>query len=89
MECRILTASDFGVPQNRRRAIFVGTLQRHFSFPSPTVIDKVTTSQAISDLPENTVADGTRYKSNADSDYQKWARYGSDAIYNQEATTHN
>lgn len=89
VECKVLTASDYGVPQNRRRAIFVGTRQCVFTFPTPVVLEKVTTSQAISDLPEGSVIDGTNYKSVAQSDYQRWARKGSEAIYNQEVTTHN
>lgn len=89
VECKVLTASDFGVPQNRRRAIFVGTKNGAFIFPSPTVLDRITTSQAISDLPEESVSDGSDYQTMAQSDYQRWARTDSLAIYNQDTTAHN
>ena len=33
----LVNASDYGVPQNRRRAVFVGLKKGCFSFPTPTI----------------------------------------------------
>ena len=51
VEAKVLTASDYGVPQNRRRAIFVGLRTGVFDFAIPTIHHKITTDEALSDLP--------------------------------------
>lgn len=92
VEHSILTASDFGVPQNRRRAIFVGFLNgHHFVFPEPlnSETDKVTSKDAISDLPEESLIDGAPYPCEACSTYQQQARSKSLGVYNHQATVHN
>lgn len=89
VEYRVLTASDYGVPQNRRRAIFVGFREGEYVFPKPNVANKVTAGQALSDLPENSLADGTPYPISAQSEFQVWARKFSTGIFNHEATVHN
>ena len=90
IEYRILTASDYGVPQNRRRAIFVGFLNgHHFVFPEPHSCDKITAEDAISDLPEQTVADGDAYPCAVKSAYQYLMRKNSTALFNHQATQHN
>lgn len=86
---KVLTASDYGVPQNRRRAIFVGAKNGDFEFPVPSVKNKVTVSQALSDLPECSVNNGSEYEKPEQSTYQKWARSRSNGIYNHEITEHN
>lgn len=86
---KVLTASDYGVPQNRRRAIFVGSKSGNFEFPLPSIDKKVTVSQALSDLPESSVKDGSRYSKVEQNDYQKWARSKSKGIYNHETTAHS
>lgn len=87
---KVLLASDYGVPQNRRRAIFVGTQKKtKFVFPEPTMKNVVTTKDAISDLPEKSMKDGSRYKLEPKSDYQKLIRKNSICIYNHEITNHN
>lgn len=86
---KVLTASDYGVPQNRRRAIFVGSKNGDFEFPVPSVKNKVTVSQALSDLPECSVNNGSKYEKPEQSTYQKWARSKSDGVYNHEITVHN
>lgn len=86
---KILTASDYGVPQNRRRAIFVGLKKGTFTFPEPSVKERITASQALSDLPEKSLQDGQKYPSAEQSDYQKWARSKSDGVYNHETTVHS
>ena len=57
---KILLASDYGVPQNRKRVIFVGLRENTFEFPEPTMLasERVTCSEAISDLPETGMLDG-------------------------------
>lgn len=90
VEYRILTASDFGVPQNRRRAIFVGFRNgHHFVFPEPLNSDKITAKEAISDLPEQSLVDGAPYPSVSSSIYQEKMRQNSLGVFNHQATVHN
>lgn len=89
VQYKVLMASDYGVPQNRRRAIFVGLKKGSFSFPEPSVKEKITASQALSDLPESSVNDGQKYSLSEQSDYQKWARSKSTGVYNHEITVHS
>ena len=59
---KILMASDFGVPQNRRRAFFVGFKKEcNFEFPTPFATEKITAFEAISDLPDYSLNDGENY----------------------------
>jgi len=86
---KILLASDYGVPQNRRRAFFVGTKSNtEFIFPKPTSEKHIVSQEAISDLPEDSLVDGTKYPMKPKSDYQKFIRNGSKEIHNHEITNH-
>ena len=85
---KVLTASDYGVPQNRRRAIFVGLNDKVFPFPEPSVKEKVTTYDALSDLPEESVDDGLNYPIDPISEYQRMMRRGIERLYNHQITTH-
>lgn len=86
---KILTASDYGVPQNRRRAFFVGFRNgTEFNFPKPTGEPKVTSKEAISDLPDETVLDGEKYPITPQSNYQKLMRKNSKGLYNHRITIH-
>ena len=86
---KILTASDYGVPQNRRRTFFVGFKNgNEFTFPLPTVKKKVTSKEAISDLPDKTVLDGEKYPVTPQSNYQKLMRKNANGLYNHRVTVH-
>lgn len=87
---KILLASDYGVPQNRKRAFFVGLKENtEFEFPLPTTPkDKITSKDAISDLPEHTIDDGTPYLNNINSPFQKQMRNGSKFVFNHQITEH-
>lgn len=86
---KVLLASDYGVPQNRRRAIFVGLFNgEEFVYPQPTIIQRVTTEQALSDLPPNSLSDGADYPTAPLSDYQKLIRRNSKGVYNHDITIH-
>ena len=85
---KVLISSDYGVPQNRRRAIFVGLRNKKYPFPDPTVTEKTTTYEALSDLPEDTVDDGACYPVSPLSDYQKVMREGTERLYNHQITIH-
>lgn len=90
VEYKVLTASDYGVPQNRRRAIFVGFLDgTHFQFPQPFASPKVTAKEALSDLPESSVVDGSVYPCDCQSDYQRLMRLNSHTLDNHQVTSHN
>lgn len=87
---KVLLASDYGVPQNRRRAIFVGLLEnKEFQFPRPNIEKPITCKEAISDLPEESILEGGCYPVPPMSDYQKKMRAGCDKVYNHEITIHN
>ncbi len=90
VSAKILVASDYGVPQHRKRAFFVGLLNgKTFEFPQKTVENPVTSSEAISDLPDLEIADGGNYPINSQSEYQKMMRKNSQSLYNQQLTGHS
>jgi DNA (cytosine-5)-methyltransferase 1 len=93
MSYKVLLASDYGVPQNRKRVVFVGLLNgRSFSFPEGTHIlpkVKITTEQAISDLPEGSLSDGSKYPTTPKGDFQKTIRLNSSGIFNHVITNHD
>ena len=87
---KILTASDYGVPQNRKRAVFVGLLNgEDFIFPEPLTTDKVTSSDALSDLTETSIEEGKPYPTEALTTYQKLMRLNSDKVFNHIITEHS
>lgn len=86
---KVLTASDYGVPQNRRRAIFVGIKDGVFSFDIERAGCQVTSEEALSDLPECSLIDGTAYPVEPQSDYQRLMRTNSYEVNNHEVTVHD
>jgi len=90
---RILLASDYGVPQNRKRLFLFGTLSDvPYEFPVGKTVekqDKVTTGMAISDLPEDAVSEGSSYPSKPTTKYQELMRANSEGIFNHQTTNHS
>ncbi len=87
---KVMMASDYGVPQNRRRAVFVGSKTNElFKFPEPLTTPKVTSYEALSDLTEGTLREGDEYPTSPTSDYQALMRENSTKVYNHEITLHN
>ena len=87
---KVLLASDYGVPQNRRRAFFVGLKNKtKFEFPQINISNKVTSYEALSDLPENSLPNGADYLVAPKSDYQEFIRRGSNGIFNHDITVHS
>ncbi|MBT1395620.1 DNA (cytosine-5-)-methyltransferase, partial [Mycoplasma bovis] len=87
----VLNAKDFGVPQNRARAIIIAHKEKTISLPRSNGI-RATVKDAISDLAYLNSADGnyeSQYISNAQSEYQKQMRKGSLRLFNHIATKHN
>ena len=88
--CKVLLASEFGAPQNRKRAFFVGTLSKsEFQFPVSIKKALITSKEAISDLPEMSLSDGTKYINEPQSEFQKNIRQTSIGIFNHQITNHN
>lgn len=86
---KILDASEYGVPQKRRRVIFIGLRNgKEFIFPKIKTPIAITAKEAISDLPEETLSEGHLYPKAPFSDYQKLIRKGSKAIFNHVTTIH-
>lgn len=88
----VLNAADYGVPQNRNRAVIIGKLgDRAISLPRPSQ-KKVTIWDAISDLAYLNSGEGDecqKYRTPAQSAYQKKLRQGSSELHNHVATNHS
>lgn len=90
VEYRILKAEEYGVPQERRRVVFMGNrIGQPIIWPGPThgpgLRPFVTVADAIGDLPA--IRNGERYRSDeygspARSSYQSELRRGSDRVLN-------
>ena len=93
---RILCAADYGVPQLRRRLVFVG-LQKdlgRFEFPEPRFSPDqyVGCRDAIGDLPARTDGVGEEsdvYPQAPFSDYQRLMRGSTTVLHNHVATRHS
>lgn len=88
----VLNAADFGVPQNRKRAVIIGKLgSEAIDLPVPTE-ERVTIWDAISDLAYLNSGEGEEkqsYKCEPQSQYQRKLRENSDYLYNHVATKHS
>lgn len=90
---KILLASNYGVPQNRRRVIFVGVKGKNdFEFPVPIISDgkeRVSCSDAISDLPDKDIEDGAFLRQKPLTQYQEKMRAKDSRIFNHALTAHD
>lgn len=87
----VLTASDFGVPQVRQRAVFICCKTKQISLPKPIAKKVITVREAISDLAYLNSGEGyveQEYKTKAESDYQRIMRQNSKKLYNHKASNH-
>lgn len=87
----ILTASDFGVPQARQRAIFIASKSKLIKLPKPNITKCVTVRDAIYDLAYLNSGEGSfeqDYCTKPSSSYQKLMRKGSSKLYNHIASNH-
>jgi DNA (cytosine-5)-methyltransferase 1 len=88
---KILHAADYGVPQKRRRVVFVGTLVSEFKFPLP-IGNTVTCEMALSDLPpliDELESKDSNYTIPPQNDYQILMRMNSSIVHNHVAATHS
>lgn len=91
IQYKILCASDYGVPQNRRRVVFVGLQSGTFCFPEP-IPETITCEMALSDLPPLEKELGTEaaeYYSAPQNEYQLLMRKNSNTVYNHIAANHS
>ena len=95
VEYKILNAADYGVPQFRKRVIFVGLKDKAFQFPEPLTNsgNYVTCEMAISDLPS--LSNGflgveiQDYPSKPLCNYQIMMREGVNKVCNHIAAAHS
>jgi len=91
IEYKVLLSSDYGVPQVRKRVIFVGYKTGEFCFPEPKE-KQVSCLEALSDLPPltNTLGEpDTPYYKEPESEYQVVMRKRSLTVNNHIAAKHS
>lgn len=91
VDCGVLSAEDFGVPQSRNRAIFICSRKGKITLPSPWCKVPVTVRDAISDLAYLQSGEGSfvqEYRLGPKSAYQDDMRIGSALLYNHRASRH-
>lgn len=90
---KILCASDYGVPQNRKRVVFVGTRIGETEFSYPKQVDEIVTCEmALSDLPplvDTLGEEEQEYATSPTNSYQKLMRSRSEKVYNHIAASHS
>ena len=90
LNMQVLDASDYGVPQKRKRAIMIGIrqdfLDEIFDFSRLRTQPPVTVSDALSDLyaEESDLMNSCRKETPALCSYQKFLKEGSDFVFDHE-----
>lgn len=91
VDVKILNAIKFGIPQNRKRAFFLGRKgTRQLELPTTNNVT-TTIKEAIYDLPFINSGEGQEfyeYETLAATKYQKLMRKNSQGFYNHQATKH-
>lgn len=93
VKSQILCAADYGVPQMRKRLIFVGIKGDSFIFPKPKLSpdNYVTCEDALSDLPSRATELGQEvdeYPMHPKTQYQTLMRGSQIVLHNHVATNH-
>ena len=91
VQYKIMLASEYGVPQARRRVVFVGYKHGQFEYPSP-MSKGVTCENALSDLPplDNELGQEIQdYYTEPQNDYQRLMRVNSNKVYNHISANHS
>lgn len=95
VSCKILCSADYGVPQIRKRLVFIGLKDSNeaFEFPKPTHTPEnyITCEQAICDLPsleDNVGSDVSEYIMKPQNDFQKLMRGDCNVLHNHKAVDH-
>ena len=95
IKCQVLCAADYGVPQIRRRLVFIGVRKEYgdVSFPKPMLDPEhyVTSREAIDDLPSLVDCFGeetAEYERAARTPYQRMMRGRCKVLTNHTATAH-
>lgn len=86
---QVITASDYGVPQKRRRVFFFGSKEGFFELRASQGSRIVTCKDAISDLPDYSLDTGQQYPMAVSSSYQNLMRSKSDGVWNHVLTNHS
>ena len=95
VECKILCAADYGVPQIRKRLVFMGVRKDigKPEFPTPKFTENQyrTCRDALSDLPSRENGLGQEideYPCEPKTEYQRLMRGNCNVLYNHVATNH-
>ncbi len=95
VDCKILCAADYGVPQTRRRLVFMGIRsdigEPNFPIPVLTPENYVTCKDAISDLPslvDDLGSEESSYTSEPLTEYQIKMRGNCKVLHNHVGTKH-
>ena len=92
INAQVLCAADYGVPQNRCRAVIIGKKGKQAVEMPQKVKKRTSIWDAISDLAYLNSGEGaevSEYLNPPQSEYQKIMRDGSEGLYNHVATNHS
>lgn len=90
-EWRLLRSADFGVPQLRKRVIFMAALEglKMPDFPKPLNSKQVSVMEAIGDLPPlDSGSSAESFSVDPQTEYQRMRRHGVSKLSNHEAAKH-
>ena len=86
VDCKVLNASDYGVPQNRLRAFFVAIRNDYketFDFEQLSKKQKVTVKEAIGELYDLDKNPKNKLTTKPQNKYLKYLRIENQEIFNQ------
>jgi DNA (cytosine-5)-methyltransferase 1 len=89
VKANVINARYYGVPQERKRAIFLAWQigLKEPQFPKPKPLPYVTCREAISDLENEEFSEKQKYHAQAQSEYQTWSRGDSRELFNHVGST--
>lgn len=89
VKANILNARYFGVPQERKRAVFLAWRDKlpEPNYPKPQTLPYITCKDALSDLEYEPFVVKQDYHYQAQTEYQIWSRGDSEGLYNHLGST--